>query len=207
LIFKGSDRAAGLAEQAMGAPALKLFAEGKAIKQASYDMQHQDWSKTQVVGQPARLAMVEQQGKLPLPDAPDHMEALERVSTGQASMGSAASPVPPPYPPMVAEALQLAAIAALGEASDDMYDRLAPLAADDLGAGQCLHEAKLNLYQCLAVAKPHYEDVYCMGQHAMSDVGACLTINVGLKLPPEPPPPPPPAPLKKTTVSHRKHTR
>jgi hypothetical protein len=34
--------------------------------------------------------------------------------------------------------------------------------------------AKLNLYQCLAVAGPHYEDVFCLGQHAMMDTGQCI---------------------------------
>ena len=31
--------------------------------------------------------------------------------------------------------------------------------------------SKLNLYQCLAVAKPHYEDVFCLGQHVLIDTG------------------------------------
>ena len=34
--------------------------------------------------------------------------------------------------------------------------------------------AKLNLYQCLASAGPHYEDIYCLGQHAMIDPGQCV---------------------------------
>ena len=41
-------------------------------------------------------------------------------------------------------------------------------------AGQCLRLAKLNLYQCLASAGPHYEDIYCLGQHAMIDPGQCV---------------------------------
>jgi hypothetical protein len=43
--------------------------------------------------------------------------------------------------------------------------------------------AKLNLYQCLAVAKPHYEDVFCLGQHAMIDTGHCLMKGVGVAEP------------------------
>jgi hypothetical protein len=39
--------------------------------------------------------------------------------------------------------------------------------------------AKLNLYQCLAVAGPHYEDVYCLGQHALSDTAQCVSDAVG----------------------------
>jgi hypothetical protein len=34
--------------------------------------------------------------------------------------------------------------------------------------------AKLNLYQCLASAGPHYEDIFCLGQHAMIDPGQCV---------------------------------
>jgi hypothetical protein len=37
-----------------------------------------------------------------------------------------------------------------------------------------MNMAKLNLYQCLAVSKPHYEDVFCLGQHIMMDTGRCV---------------------------------
>ena len=43
--------------------------------------------------------------------------------------------------------------------------------------------SKLNLYQCLAVARPHYEDVFCLGQHAMMDTGRCVIKASGM---PEP---------------------
>ncbi len=39
--------------------------------------------------------------------------------------------------------------------------------------------SKLNLYQCLAVSKPHYEDVFCLGQHALMDTGRCMVKGVG----------------------------
>jgi hypothetical protein len=47
----------------------------------------------------------------------------------------------------------------------------------------CASMSKLNLYQCLAVAKPHYEDVFCLGQHVMMDTGKCMIRAAGL---PEP---------------------
>jgi hypothetical protein len=59
--------------------------------------------------------------------------------------------------------------------------------------------AKLNLYQCLAVAKPNYEDVFCMGQHGMADTGACLVRNAGVAVPPDTPPPAPAALSRKPT--------
>ncbi|HEY5290159.1 MAG TPA: hypothetical protein VIJ59_09010, partial [Caulobacteraceae bacterium] len=173
----------------------------KSLKQASYDIQHQAWSKQDVAGRPGRLKMVETQGQQPLPDATDHVLALQRAATGAQPMGISASAIAPPYSPLVAEALQLAAIAALGEAGDDLYDRLAALPGDQYGADTCLHDAKLNLYQCLAVAKPNYEDIYCMGQHGVSDTGACLVKAAGLALPAEaPPPPPPPRPATRSSA-------
>jgi hypothetical protein len=191
LQFKGADRAAGLAQQAIGQAGLKLVADGRLVRQSSYDIQHQAWSKEEVANRPDRLKMVETQGEQSLPDAADHVDALQRETVGAQPMGISAGAVPPPYSPLVAEAVQLAAIAALGEASDDLYERLAALAGDQYGADTCLHEAKLNLYQCLAVAKPNYEDIYCMGQHGMNDAGVCLVTAAGLNAPPEPPPPAP----------------
>jgi hypothetical protein len=43
--------------------------------------------------------------------------------------------------------------------------------------------AKLNLYQCLAVARPHYEDAFCLGQHALMDTGRCMIRASGLTEP------------------------
>ena len=44
----------------------------------------------------------------------------------------------------------------------------------DPRSGSCLRMAKLNLYQCLASAGPQYEDIFCLGQHAMYDPGQCV---------------------------------
>ena len=39
--------------------------------------------------------------------------------------------------------------------------------------------SKLNLYQCLSVAKPYYEDVFCLGQHILLDTAQCVTKAAG----------------------------
>jgi hypothetical protein len=52
--------------------------------------------------------------------------------------------------------------------------------------GMCMNMSKLNLYQCLAVARPHYEDVFCLCQHAMMDTGRCMIRAAGLPEPYEP---------------------
>lgn len=78
-----------------------------------------------------------------------------------------------PYTQAVNRALTIAALALLGEGGESNLPTLTSLLND--GDGQrCLQMSKLNLYQCLAVAKPHYEDVFCVGQHVLMDTGQCL---------------------------------
>ena len=43
--------------------------------------------------------------------------------------------------------------------------------------------SKLNLYQCLAVARPWYEDMFCLGVHAVTDTGECIAKAAGESLP------------------------
>ena len=33
------------------------------------------------------------------------------------------------------------------------------------------------------MARPNYEDVFCLGQHAMKDTGACVVIGAGGAVP------------------------
>ncbi|HEY5071134.1 MAG TPA: hypothetical protein VII63_03800 [Caulobacteraceae bacterium] len=186
-VFKGSDTAAGLAEQALGAPALHLYAAGKAVKQSAYDVQHQAWSRDEIVDRTGRLAAAKALSARPSDPAMEQVAVLRQAASGAAPMAISSGPAPPPYTPLVARALQLAAVAAIGEAGDDAYDRLTYL-TDENNTEACLSMAKLNLFQCLAVSKPHYEDIFCVGQHIMQDTGACLAKNAGVAMPMEAPP-------------------
>ncbi len=78
-----------------------------------------------------------------------------------------------PYTPTVTRALAVAAIAVLGEGGETRADAMTQLLGEDDGP-RCLGMTKLNLYQCLSVAKPYYEDVFCLGQHVLMDTGQCL---------------------------------
>jgi hypothetical protein len=195
--FKGSDTAAGLIIDTLGADGLKLYTAGKAVKQAAYDVQRSKWSLLPVLDRDGRLAYAKTMSATPgLADSAD-MAALQ-----QASMGGAAPPRPPsaaprrgrpapPYKPLVIRGLAVAALAALGYAGDDKLALIDAVMAEPASA-MCLNMGKLNLYQCLAVAKPHYEDVFCLGQHIMIDTGMCVIKASGAAMPYEPPPPPKP---------------
>ncbi len=171
--FKGADSAAGLVIAAFSEQGQKLLATGGRIRQAAYDVQHQSWSKADVADRPGRLALAKalsgEQQKAVDADA----LRLTQNATGAQAMGLAAPPVRPPYTPLVIRSLAVAAMASLGVGGEEYAPQLLTLLAED-NEGQCLNMAKLNLYQCLAVAKPEYEDVFCLGQHAVSDTGQCV---------------------------------
>jgi hypothetical protein len=198
--LKGGASAAGFAKQAIGTGALGLFYSGRRVKQAAYDVQRQPWSKDEVAGRIERLLAVKSLSTMTQSAPADRVLVMRSTVQGLGPLTPPASPANPPYTPLVANAVSLAALAAIGEATEANLAQTSFL-TDEVNTGNCLNMAKLNLYQCLAVAKPHYEDVFCLGQHAMIDTGACLAKFSGAVLPFEAYPkplkiPPPKAPAK-----------
>lgn len=202
--FKDSNVAAGLAREALGPRALRLHAVGKAVHQAAYDIQRQGWSKIEVADLNGRLAAAEAAAGGDMISDPDVLAQEKQSAGGAVALPTAATPLSPPYTPMVAHALQLAAIAALGEARNENVDQLSVLLADG-DTSACLGAAKRNFHQCLAVAKPNYEDIFCIGQHGLQDTGACLADAAGVLLPPEPLSIPPPFTPKRAVHHTRRH--
>ncbi|WP_091743155.1 hypothetical protein [Phenylobacterium immobile] len=195
----GANSAAGLVIAALGADGRALLDQGKAVKQSAYDVQRQSWSKADVAGRDARLALAKQLSATG--GSADSME-LNRLSlavNGAAisPLGITGEPKDAPYSPLVVRSLAVAALAALGYANDDSLAAVVPLMTDPASA-TCFNMSKLNLYQCLAVSKPHYEDVFCLGQHVMIDTGQCVMKAAGVLVPVEVRPAP--LPVKAVTT-------
>jgi len=176
--FAGSARAAGLVMAALQDDAKKLVDLGVSVKQAAYDVQHQSWSKAEVAGREARLSLAKELSSTPGLGEVAETARLQQAVTGGVQMGLSGAEAPPPYAPVVVHSLAVAAMAALGYADDASLGQVMPMLAEPTSAN-CLNMSKLNLYQCLAVAKPHYEDVFCLGQHVLSDTGRCLMKDAG----------------------------
>jgi hypothetical protein len=183
--ISGSASAAGLVIAALGDNGRKVLDQGRQIKQAAYDIQHSAWSKGEVAGRDARLLQAKQLSTTPGLGEVDDAVRLQQASVGAQPLGLTGAAVPPPYSPLVVRSLAIAALAALGYADDAHLDHAEPLMTDPAST-TCLNMSKLNLYQCLAVAKPYYEDVFCLGQHVLEDTGACLMKGAGLVAPPDP---------------------
>jgi hypothetical protein len=175
----GSGSAAGLVTAAIGGEGRGLFDQGKRIKQAAYDVQRQPWSKAEVLNRSGRLALAKSLSSTP--SAGDAMETLrlQQAVAGATPLGVTGAPISPPYTPVVIRSLAVAALAILNAANDAQLEQVFGVMGEPMSAN-CLNLAKLNLYQCLAVSKPHYEDVFCLGQHIMMDTGQCLSRAAGL---------------------------
>jgi hypothetical protein len=192
----GADSAAGLVEAALISVAQPVVTKAAGIKQAAYDIQHQAWSKEFVQNRDERLLAAKSSSPDAMRASAEDVQRLGDAATGASPMTITGEPAKAPYPPVVVHALAVAALAALGQAGDDN----APLIVSMLGdasSQKCLDMAKLNLYQCLAVAKPHYEDVFCLGQHALADTGQCMLYAAGV-----PEPVTAPIPVSTTEVAY-----
>ncbi len=205
-ILPGAESAAGLILQALGNEGQRMVINGRAVKQAAYSVQHSAWSKVSVPDREGRLIAAKSLSATPMTgDAADLM-LMQQASTGPAAatqLGLTAVSAPPPWSPLVVRGLTLAALAAIGEAGDQNLNAITTLSAEP-NAAYCLNMAKLNLYQCLAVSKPHYEDIFCLGQHILIDTGSCMVKWSGATMPPEPirePVVAPSGPKKKTAAA------
>jgi hypothetical protein len=181
LRLPGAHDAGALAVSVMGHLGSDLLTSGAAMKQAAYDVQHQAWSKVQTPEPQAELSEVKAHA-IRVALAPDDTAGLIRDLVAVRKAGAdpqsrAAAPTP-----VVTRGLALAALAVLGAAGEEQADLLTPILTDATSA-QCIKMAKLNLYQCLSVAGPQYEDMFCLGRHAMMETGQCIVAAAGWSAP------------------------
>ena len=178
---QGSAPAAARAAMSLGRMGAALEAAGAAVKQSAYDIQQSAWSRTSVAGPQAMLAELKARsaqrealgadgGRLMLTS----LIRLRGQTDGGQTDGGQDEGGSGRLTPVVSKGLTLAALAVLGEAGEQHAERVSALLGDAASA-QCLKMARLNLYQCLSVAGPNYEDVFCLGRHAMMDTGRCVT--------------------------------
>jgi hypothetical protein len=147
-----------------------LQTTGKAITQAAYDVQHQDWSKGPVANPVEVLAGIKASAlHARLADVPTEKALL--VSLNGAPRNPADASAAPSGP--VVRGLALAALAVLGRTGEQDDTRIEVL-MEDRAMADCLKLARMNLNQCLAAAGPHYDDVFCAGEHAVGETARCV---------------------------------
>lgn len=172
LAFEGSASAAGLVVTALRGHASALLDTGNRVKQAAYDTQRQRPFLADIPARPERLRTAQSVAAVPLQANPTEVEPLRAAALGIQPISYAGTSAPP-YTPSVVRSLAIAALAALGEADGANAAAVEGLLAEPQ-AYACLNLTKLMQFQCLSVAKPYYEDVFCLGQHILIDVAQCV---------------------------------
>jgi hypothetical protein len=182
--FPGASSAAGLIVATLASEIGKLQTTGAAVKQSAYSVQHSAWSKSRIIDPLARLSKTKSLSSALITPAPEDMQDLKIAVGGGADPQAAQAmpvhgqPVDGPYAPVAQRGLAVAALAVLGEGGDSndaAIETLLTVPED----GACLNMSKLNLYQCLAVAGPWYEDIFCLGEHALGETAQCLVKETG----------------------------
>jgi hypothetical protein len=198
----GSDMAARRVIMALSSDGQMIYSTGSMVKQSAYDIQKQSWATKAIAKRDERMALAKKNavtlrsvsssestrllsaalsGDGLTTSAPDESTfatikpSPSKTITAEEALNTSSSidHYAQPYTSSVYRALTLGALALLGENHQERQDWLdQSLNASD--GPSCLGLSKLNLYQCLAVAKPHYEDIFCMGQHVLMDTGQCL---------------------------------
>lgn len=154
----GASAAAARANAALARRGEALAEAGQRVRKASYSVQRQAWSRAPVPNAAQRLAAVKQAAGY-RPEPVDRAQLAVAIAEGGRRGGAS---------PVVARGVAVAALTVLGQ------DGAARALMREPRSAQCLRAAKLNYHQCLAAAGTHYEDIYCLGLHAMADPGQCV---------------------------------
>lgn len=181
----GAASGAGVVIAALGEDGNKFYLAGKTVKQAAYDVQKQSWSKADVAAREARLSQAKLLSATPVVGDVAQTTRLQQAISGGAPLGVTGTAANPPFTPVVIRSLAIAALGVLGHASEPNIATINAIMVEP-NITSCINMSKLNLYQCLAVSKPHYEDVFCLGQHGMMDSARCVIKASGQPEPFEP---------------------
>ncbi|CAN5330703.1 hypothetical protein BH09PSE2_BH09PSE2_14080 [soil metagenome] len=177
-----SASAVGPISAGLGADGSRVAGAGALVKQAAYDVQHSAWSKASVPSPLVRLAKAKSLSLMTMKGTEAELAAIARsVAAADAITPANAvttASMSAPTTPTVSRGLAIAALAALG-AGGEADEGVVLSLMNDPNAGFCMSMSKLNLNQCLSVSRPYYEDVFCLGQHILIDIGQCVVKGAG----------------------------
>jgi hypothetical protein len=167
----GAEQAAGLVSAKLSDEGHHLYQTGAEVKQSAYDIQHAAWSRQRDRDGKQRLAQVKELSASRFVSKPEDAEQLKKVLVAMGHTEEPAAFSSRNASPVVTRGLVLASLAVLGRMGD--RDTVQAVMNDPY-TKQCLTWAKMNLYQCLAVAGPRYEDVFCLAEHGLKETATCV---------------------------------
>lgn len=179
----GAESAAGLIADTMGRDAAAMTAIAEAVETDAYTIQERRdprrrWAVLPVADRTGRLEGAKTLSAAPrLPSAEDSARLFAAANSGT-GLNLTAAQRGAPFTPAVVNSLAIAALAALGAAGEDARANTDALTAESNNEF-CLNMSKLMLFQCLAAARPNYEDIFCAGRHVVRDLAQCTAQYAG----------------------------
>ncbi|KDA03141.1 MAG: hypothetical protein V7651_02260 [Hyphomonas oceanitis] len=202
--LSGGDTAVSSALAATEADSRRLNSAAAYVKEQAYSLQASGWAKAKIgnSGAKARGLNLSQSAGIPaklglvtaMNDTSFDSVLVQAGSTGAPSLwdnvSGAASAIKFPAAvtsgltgnrkrvkfgkePVADQIATLAAYRVLGASTETNSSQINSAMAERETKG-CLNMANLNLQQCVAAANQQYEVPFCIGEHALSDVGKCI---------------------------------
>jgi hypothetical protein len=172
----GADAAASLIIATLDEDIRRLREAADSVENDAYAIQadgRTSWARVHVADRESRLANVRSLSRPNLAPAAEASRLSAAVQSGSGlGVTSAERLRSPPYPQSVENALALAALALLDGAGENARANTDALMFERQSL-DCFESSKLNLFQCLAASRPHYEDMFCLGRHVVRDLGQC----------------------------------
>jgi hypothetical protein len=199
--LKGGDEASRLVLDSAASDAARIIAVADRYQELAYGLQRQRWANARAPQQAQRVQRVRGLGATPFaataaPDARLYAAPLtvrpgsdptafggrrfwDAVRGGAPTAELASAPisynwrVKPERSEAINRMTTIAALNALNAAGDrpTQVDQL----LSEQRSNECLEMAQLQLYQCMSAARFRYENAFCLGQHALRDVGKCIS--------------------------------
>lgn len=173
----GAEAAASLVMAVLEADVIALSAAADSVESDAYNIQYtgdqrHGWGRATPPDREGRLQAVKDLSRTILPSASEAARLHAASNSGSGLGVTAGRTRRAPYAPSVTNAIAMAALAALGAAGDNARANTEALQYDR-ASQDCLASSKLNLFQCLAAARPTYEDMFCLGRHVIRDLSTC----------------------------------
>jgi hypothetical protein len=198
-LLKGGDDATRIVLSSAAADSSRIMAVADRYRDLAYSMQSQRWANAVAPGQAMRLQRMRVLGAADPAIAPNPRLAAAPVTytpwsdptafggrrfwdslRGGPTVTEVSAPaagstwrLKPERAEAVNRMTTLAALQALGAANE--RPQQAAQLLSETRSNQCLEMAQLQLYQCMSAAHFRYENAFCLSQHALRDVGQCIS--------------------------------
>lgn len=200
--LSGGDQAIASALSAVNADERRLHSAASMVKEQAYSLQGSGWAKAKIgnsgalanklssaaqIGRPAAatmtaalsasdidtiLAQAGSSGAPSLWEGVSGAASSVRFPTVRTSYGTSRVRVAPGKEPIADRIATLAAYRVIGANASSAGTIHTAMA--ERGTSRCLKTAHLNLQQCVAAAHQQFEVPFCIGEHALADVGQCI---------------------------------